>query len=86
MTREEITSKVIDIIKNCLENKNITITTSSLLVEDLSLDSFAAIMILNDLEDEFHLTVGDDAFDGFKNVDNIVSLIQNMLNEKEKAG
>lgn len=84
MTREEILPKVVDIIKNCLENKNVTITARSRLMVDLNLDSFAAIMILNDLEDEFHITVADNAFEGFTLVDDIVSFVQRLLTEKEK--
>ena len=60
MNKEDIKQKVIHTIANAIEKKNIAITENSKLVEDLGLDSFAAIMILNDLETDFNVNIADD--------------------------
>lgn len=68
-------NKVIEIVKNALENKNIRIANDSRLIEDLSLDSMAIVMIMNDLEDEFHIRIEDDAFDSITTVQEIINLV-----------
>lgn len=70
--------KVIEVIKankkNCLD-----ILPASNLTDDLGLDSFDALMIVNAIEDEFHLT-----FDGLdlmkiKTVNDIVEIIDSKV-------
>ena len=74
----EIAGKVIEIVRNALEDKSKEVTLSSQLLDDLDLDSFCSIMIINDLEDEFNLTVREDLLKETKTVGDIVAQIEKM--------
>ncbi|MBF0205736.1 MAG: acyl carrier protein [Oligoflexia bacterium] len=73
--REQIAQRVIGAIKSMMENKNIRVSTESKLLNDLQMDSLAAIMLMNDLEDEFRIKIADGEFDSLKTVRDVVNLV-----------
>ena len=63
--------RVIRTIEENLEKKaKVTLNTD--LRNDLSLDSFARVIIMNALEDEFGITIQDKEFNGINTVADIV--------------
>ena len=78
----ELNDKIISIIKDQCDSV-VYIDQKSDLEEDLGIDSFGAIMIVNAIEDEFSIRIKNEDLGKFKNVDDIVSLLQiKYLNKK----
>lgn len=69
LTLEE---RVIKTIEDNLEKKA-TVTPTADLRNDLGLDSFAMVIIINALEDEFGITIEEGNFNGINNVVDIVN-------------
>lgn len=71
MTLEE---RVIKTIEDNLEEKvKIKVTPTMDLRNDLGLDSFAMLMIINALEDEFGISIEEKNFNGINSVVDIVN-------------
>jgi acyl carrier protein len=49
--------KIIELVKENLENKEVNVTGESLLEDDLGFDSFATVMLVNSIEDEFGINI-----------------------------
>lgn len=83
MTLEE---RVIKTIEDNLEKKaKVTLNTN--LRDDLGLDSFAMVIIINAIEDEFGITIEERNFNGINNVVDIVNgLKQHYPGIKESNG
>ena len=72
MTLEE---RVIKIIEENLEEKaEVTATTD--LRNELGLDSFAMVIIVNALEDEFGISIEDQHYRGINNVKDLVKALK----------
>ncbi len=69
MTLEE---RVIKTIEDNLEKKA-KVTPNTDLRNDLGLDSFAMVILINALEDEFGITIDERNFNGINNVIDIVN-------------
>ncbi len=70
-----LVEKVISIIKENVE-KAIEINENTNLREELNLDSFGAMMIINALEDEYNISIEESAFDDFIIVKDIVVFLE----------
>ena len=70
-----LTDKVISIIKENVE-KSIEINENTNLRDELNLDSFGAMMIINALEDEYNISIEESAFDDFIIVKDIVVFLE----------
>ena len=81
MTFEE---RVIKTVAGALEGKH-AVTMASNLRNDLGVDSFGTVMILNALEDEFSITIQDTNFENVSNVADIVALLRKHLPDLESA-
>ena len=73
MNREE---DVITIIKNNLETP-CEVTLESKLIDDLNIDSFSLIMIVNEFEDEFSITINEKDFNELQTVKDIIAKLNN---------
>ena len=75
----DLNEKVISII---LENaeKQIEVNEKTNLREELNLDSFSAMMIINALEDEYNISIEESAFDNFVTVKDIVDFLKEKYN------
>lgn len=69
--------KVMSIIKENTEWKD-KVNPDSNLIDDLGIDSFGRLMIVNSIEDEYSIEVDEEDFQELKKVKDIVRL----LNEK----
>lgn len=69
--------RIVSIIKNNLERKR-TVSLDTRLIDDLGIDSFDKLMIINAMEDEFSITIDEEDFKDVRNVSDIV----NKLREK----
>ena len=71
----ELEQKVVDLIRSNIEKKY-AVTPESDLRQDLEVDSFGTIMIVNALEDEFGITVEEADIKGLVTVSDIVQLLK----------
>ena len=58
-----------------------TITLESAITDDLTLDSIEIFEILSEIEDEFSIEVEEDAYDSIKSVQDLVSYVENALEQ-----
>ena len=63
--------KIISLIKENIEGE-VEISLDSDLNNDLAIDSFGMLMIINAIEDEFSITIKDTEFEGINTVADIV--------------
>jgi acyl carrier protein len=71
----ELEQKVMDLIRSNIEKKY-AVTLESDLRQDLEVDSFGTIMIVNAIEDEFGITVEEADIKGLVTVTDIVRLLK----------
>ncbi|MBN2143419.1 MAG: acyl carrier protein [Candidatus Aureabacteria bacterium] len=77
-----IEEKIISIIQENLEEKH-PVTLESDLRNDLTIDSFGTIMILNSLEDEFGITIDEHDFKDIVKVNDVINHIKSKINESQ---
>ena len=88
MERNEIKIKVVDILNTLFPNSGID--TSILeyvdLIDDHGMDSMTFISIVVEIEFVFNIIVPDDILlmENFKNVDDIVGVIENMMSTTQE--
>ena len=58
-----------------------TITLESAITDDLNLDSIEIFEILSEIEDEFSIEVEEEAYDSIKTVQDLVSYVENALEQ-----
>ena len=71
-------NKIIHLIKDNLEDKTKEVTPESHLVNDLDIDSFAKVMLLNDIQDEFDLKINEEELNNVLLVKDIITKISNV--------
>jgi acyl carrier protein len=71
----ELEQKVLDLIRSNIEKKY-AVTLESDLRQDLEVDSFGTIMIVNAIEDEFGITVEETDIKGLVTVTDIIRLLK----------
>ena len=67
----DIEKKVIQVIANLLHLDEKNISTEMLLVEDLGMDSFAAVEMLFNIEDQYGLEIPDEELVNLKTVKDV---------------
>ena len=77
---EKIIENVFNTIKECLNEKDINIELSSLLEDDLDMDSSDAICLVMELEELYDIVIEDEIIENLKTVESVVSLIQEKIN------
>ncbi|MFS1664525.1 acyl carrier protein [Streptococcus sp. zg-JUN1979] len=85
MTRDEIFTSIVTIIRQQLHQKDIVITESTRLQEDLGIDSIALMELIIKLEDTFQLTIPDEAVDQMTSMGELLDYIANQLHKTTKA-
>lgn len=78
---EEIFNRIQTIISEHVGVSQETVTSESRLVEDLGFDSLDRVELVMELEDEFGLSIGDDAADALLTVQNVVDYVSANLIE-----
>ncbi len=77
MTIEE---QVISIIEKNIENK-VPVKIDSNLIDDLGIDSFGRLMIVNAIEDEYNVSITQDDLNNIKTVSDIISSLEKVINK-----
>ncbi len=81
IAKNEILGKVTAALSKMLIIDTENITPESVLVEDLGMDSYYAVELLFELEDQYNIEIPDEEATKFKTVTDIVAYIQNRLAE-----
>ena len=79
--RDEIEKKVVEVMAKMLHRDEGDIRLESTLADDLEMDSFTALEMLFELEDQYGLEIPDEEIEHFKTVQDIVTYIAARLEE-----
>lgn len=79
MDRDEILQKIKDVISDQIAIDEDDIELDSSLEDDLDVDSLDLLQIVTAIEDEFNITIDDDAFESVKTVGDAVNYIEKIL-------
>lgn len=79
--RNEIEKKAIEVLAEILHKEKGDIRPESNLVDELEMDSFAAIELLFELEDRYGLEIPDEEVENFKTVKDIIDYVEARLKE-----
>ena len=79
MDRDEILQKVIELITDQISIDADEIDETTALEGDLEVDSLDLLQIVTAIEDEFNITIEDEAFGTVKTVGDAVTHIENIL-------
>ena len=71
--------KIRELLANQLEIEADTIGRDTLIIEDLGADSLDVMEIMMALEDEFSITIPDEAIQELKTVDDAVEFIEGLM-------
>ncbi len=82
MERQEITDRVIQVLAAMLHRKPETIRMESSLVDDLGMDSFTAIEMLFQLEDQYGIEIPDEQVKAFQKVQDVVEYLESRLSKE----
>lgn len=78
MDRDAILEKVIEVVNDTLEvSDDVELTEATNLKEDLGADSFDLLELVTAMEDEFGLTMDDEAVGQLSTVGEVVDAIEN---------
>jgi acyl carrier protein len=86
MTRDEIFTRVRDLLAESFDIDPSRITPSALLFQDLDLDSIDAIDMVVSLQEWTGRRVAEEALRGVRTVDDVVSLVEAHLAAEPVAG
>lgn len=76
MDRDAILEKVIDVVEDTLELDDDVELDESTNLKDLGADSFDLLELVTALEDEFELTMDDDAVENISTIGEVVDAIE----------
>lgn len=62
------------------------ITESSRLIDDLGLDSFLIVYFLSEIDDKFHVNIGEAEFESFVTVGDVLDRIRRNLPSSDGCG
>lgn len=79
--KNDILEKITRALSKLLIIDQQNIQPESALVEDLGLDSYYAVELLFELEDQYNIEIPDEEVAGFKTVNDIVAFVHNRLTE-----
>lgn len=79
--RDEIEKKVIEVMAKMLHRDPGKIRLESTLADDLEMDSFTALEMLFELEDQYGMEIPDEEVENFKTVRDIVEYVASRLEE-----
>ena len=73
---QTVRGRVVDVISDFMAVPKDRVVGSANLVEDLEIDSLDHIELTMELEDEFDLSIADDAAEQWKTVDDVVKYME----------
>ena len=81
INKNDISKTVIQVLAKTLLKKEKQILPEHALVEDLEMDSFYAVELLFELEDQYGIEIPDEEAENFKKVQDIITYIENRLEQ-----
>lgn len=72
-------SKVIDIIKEYINDKEITVDKDTYLLTDLGLTSLDLMNLVCEFEERFNITIEDEELGNFQQVSDVVKYIEQVI-------
>jgi len=85
VSKKEILDNVKKIISNLLQIKEENINESTLLVDDLGMDSVAGIELLFEIKEKFEIDFPQEDFSKIKKIKDIVDYIKKILNKEPQS-
>ena len=79
MEREELFAKVKEIIVDQMACNPDDITESTNLIEDLDADSLDLLQLLTEFEDQFDISIEDEAFEKVKTIGDALDQIRSLI-------
>jgi acyl carrier protein len=65
-----------ELVRQYTDNKEVTITADTILLNDLGLNSYELVQLVSDLEERFDIEIPDRAISDFKTVYNVLDYIE----------
>jgi len=84
MTREELFTKVKDIVVETLNVDEADVTLDASFIDDLDADSLELVDLTMAIESELGITIEDEELEGIKTVDDVVQAIAEKLDIYEE--
>ncbi len=84
MTREELFTKVKDIVVETLNVDEADVTLDASFIDDLDADSLELVDLTMAIESEFGITIEDEELEGIKTVEDVVQAIAEKLDIDEE--
>ncbi len=81
-TNEEVLQQILDILKPRVSKDGLEVTAELDLVNDLGLDSLKVMEILEDLEDNFDISIPINILPGIRTVGDLVVEIQKLTEDE----
>jgi len=78
-TVDQIEKKVVEVIAELLHLDESNIEPNSLLIEDLGMDSFAAVEMLFKIEEEYDLEISDEEMIKLKTIKDVVAYLDDVI-------
>ena len=84
----DIYNRVLDILKNVLNDSNLNIDQNTNLVNDLGMDSIVLMMFVIEIEKTFDIELPDDFFDidTISNLGAVIAVVKTQLNDRKNGG
>jgi acyl carrier protein len=76
MTKEEILSRIQEMIAETLEIDGSTVTEATSIVDDLGADSISIMEFTLALEDEFNLEISDEDAENIRTIGDVVNYVE----------
>ena len=86
MTRDEIQTRIVDMMVETFELERDSITPDSKLYEDLELDSIDALDMVVKLQDLTQRRVAEEELRELRTIGDVVDLVENNLNQAQQTG
>lgn len=82
MTRDEIQLAVVEAIKKVTMKNDLVINADTDLKNDVGLDSLDTVELLMDLEDNYGVAIENEEAEGFRTLDDVVTMVEAKLKEQ----
>lgn len=82
MTREEVSSAVVEAIKKVTMKTDLVINADTDLKNEVGLDSLDTVELLMDLEDNHGVVISNEEAESFVTLDDVVTMVEEKLKEK----
>lgn len=79
---EQILEKIMEYLRNEVEDEDVEVTEDSNIMDDIGLSSFEIMTVLGNLEDEFHVHISDRNMRKMQTVGDMANIIVQLIEDK----